>query len=359
MCLAAAAAAEDMGAVVVFVPLSVPIPTIHMLHIYLRRTHAIMAAILHDVVDDTSFSISMIGQSFGQPVAKLVDTVTKISQLNQLMRRYKRNLLLRECKATEQQLRNLLLDSVDDPLVLLIKLADRLHNMRTVYVLSPLKRVALAKETLNVWCPLAERLGLFPLKAELEDLCFAVLHPEDYADIRTQLDELWGLDASVRLQRPEQGSRVEQVDDAAGFADDMVLMTLDEDVAQPVPDVIAPALSQEQLRSRALLESVVPFDQTRFSSEVCEKRGNGYRPTVHRMFHQPLPTHSSPLYSLTTTTTTPPSPPPTGWSPIWSRHGSRPGCPHCMLAHAAQGARPGGPGDRHGHSRTRTPQVPL
>ncbi len=247
-----------------------------------------MAAILHDVVDDTSFSISMIAQSFGQPVAKLVDTVTKISQLNQLMRRYKRNLLLRECKATEQQLRNLLLDSVDDPLVLLIKLADRLHNMRTVYVLSPLKRAALAKETLNVWCPLAERLGLFPLKAELEDLCFAVLHPDEYADIRTQLDDLWDLDDTVRL---DVGGAVcskrdvhNVMENDAGHVDDAVLMTLDEDVAQPVPDVIAPALSTEQLRARALLESVVPFDQTRFSSEVCNCDG-GVLCVLYRYHH--------------------------------------------------------------------------
>ena len=171
--------------------------------------------------------------------------------------------MLKECKATEQQLRNLLLDSVDDPLVLLIKLADRLHNMRTVYVLQPLKRNALAKETLNVWCPLAERLGLFPLKAELEDLCFAVLHPDEYADIRMQLDELWQLDASVRLQMPTAAV-------PPSTAPTAVLRTpppMDDDVATPVPDIVHPLLSAGQTRARALLESVVPFDQTRFSSE--------------------------------------------------------------------------------------------
>lgn len=171
--------------------------------------------------------------------------------------------LLKECKATEQQLRNLLLDSVDDPLVLLIKLADRLHNMRTVYVLQPLKRAALAKETLNVWCPLAERLGLFPLKAELEDLCFAVLHPDEYADIRMQLDELWKLDVRLQLPTAEQsGTPVPQPAQRHTAASPR-----GDDVATPVPDMVQPSLSAEQIRSRALLESVVPFDQTRFSSD--------------------------------------------------------------------------------------------
>jgi len=82
---------------------------------------------------------------------------------------------------------------VDEPLVLLVKLADRLHNLRTLYALAPAKRRAIAEETRGVWCSLAERLGMFALKAEMEDLCFAVLEPEAFDDTKRQLCRFWGL----------------------------------------------------------------------------------------------------------------------------------------------------------------------
>ncbi|XP_066319269.1 uncharacterized protein [Miscanthus floridulus] len=85
----------------------------------------------------------------------------------------------------------MLLGMVDDPRVVLIKLADRLHNMRTIYALPVPKAEAVAQETLAVWCSLASRLGVWALKAELEDLCFAVLQPQIFKKIRSELTLTW------------------------------------------------------------------------------------------------------------------------------------------------------------------------
>lgn len=88
-------------------------------------------------------------------------------------------------------LRSLILGVVDDPRMVLVKLADRLHNMRTLHVLEPVKASAVANETLAVWCSLAARLGAWAIKAELEDLCFAVLLPETFWRLKRTLDLAW------------------------------------------------------------------------------------------------------------------------------------------------------------------------
>ncbi|GJM86529.1 hypothetical protein PR202_ga02397 [Eleusine coracana subsp. coracana] len=123
-----------------------------------KAVNTVVAGILHDVVDDTSESLKSIEEQFGDDVAGLVSGVSKLSYINQA-----------------NNLRIMLLGMVDDPRVVLIKLADRLHNMRTIYALPVPKAEAVAQETLAVWCSLASRLGVWALKAELEDLCFAVL----------------------------------------------------------------------------------------------------------------------------------------------------------------------------------------
>jgi hypothetical protein len=119
-----------------------------------------------------------------------------LAQTNQLLRRHRRT-EGREGAALTQadasKLRSLVLGIVDDPRSVLIKLSDRLHNMRTLYALSPAKQVAFAQETLTVWCSLAARLGVFALKAELEDLCFAVLSPETFHALQSELKTLWCL----------------------------------------------------------------------------------------------------------------------------------------------------------------------
>ncbi|CAN1345192.1 Probable GTP diphosphokinase RSH3, chloroplastic [Linum perenne] len=142
-----------------------------------RATDTVIAGILHDVVDDTNETLNRIEQEFGVEVARLVAGVSRLSYINQLLRRHRRinvnQTILGQDEANN--LRVMLLGMVDDPRVVLIKLADRLHNMRTIYALPPSKAQAVAQETLLVWCSLASRLGLWALQAELEDLCFAVL----------------------------------------------------------------------------------------------------------------------------------------------------------------------------------------
>ncbi|PQM41241.1 uncharacterized protein Pyn_13338 [Prunus yedoensis var. nudiflora] len=142
-----------------------------------RAVETVVAGILHDVVDDTCESFPHIEEEFGDDVARLVAGVSRLSYINQLLRRHRRINLNQGRLGHEEanNLRVMLLGMVDDPRVVLIKLADRLHNMRTIYALPLTKAQAVAKETLVIWCSLASRLGLWAMKAELEDLCFAVL----------------------------------------------------------------------------------------------------------------------------------------------------------------------------------------
>ncbi|KAL0321671.1 UNVERIFIED_CONTAM: putative GTP diphosphokinase RSH2, chloroplastic [Sesamum calycinum] len=158
-----------------------------------RAIDTVVAGILHDVVDDTCESLHSIEREFGAEVAKLVGGVSRLSYINQLLRRHRRMNLSQATLSHEEanNLRVMLLGMIDDPRVVLIKLADRLHNMRTIYALPSTKAQAVAQETLVIWCSLASRLGLWALKAELEDLCFAVLQPKIFRQMRAELASMW------------------------------------------------------------------------------------------------------------------------------------------------------------------------
>ncbi|GMJ11348.1 hypothetical protein HRI_004804000 [Hibiscus trionum] len=159
----------------------------------LRAVDTVVAGILHDVVDDTCESLFSIEAEFGDDVARLVAGVSRLSYINQLLRRHRRINVNQSSLGHEEadNLRVMLLGMVDDPRVVLVKLADRLHNMRTIYALPLAKAQAVAQETLFVWCSLASRLGLWALKAELEDLCFAVLQPQIFRKLRADLALMW------------------------------------------------------------------------------------------------------------------------------------------------------------------------
>lgn len=133
----------------------------------------IMAALLHDAVEDTGLTIEDVTREFGAEVAELVDGVTKLERLNF------------ESKEAQQaaSMRKMLVAMADDIRVLVIKLADRLHNMRTIAALPAWKQERTAHETLDIYAPLAHRLGMGDIKQQLEDLCFASLHPKRYAEI--------------------------------------------------------------------------------------------------------------------------------------------------------------------------------
>ncbi|MBW1711569.1 MAG: bifunctional (p)ppGpp synthetase/guanosine-3',5'-bis(diphosphate) 3'-pyrophosphohydrolase [Deltaproteobacteria bacterium] len=134
---------------------------------------ALAAGFLHDTVEDTPATLSEIKELFGQEVAKIVEGVTKISAMEFTSRTV----------AQAENIRKMILSMASDIRVLLVKLADRLHNMRTLGFQKPDKQTLVAQETLDIYAPLAGRLGIHWIKSELEDLCFFVLEPEAYRRI--------------------------------------------------------------------------------------------------------------------------------------------------------------------------------
>src|ERR1700712_4250595 len=134
-------------------------------------TTTLVAALLHDTVEDTGYSLEALREDFGEEVAHLVDGVTKLDKVEL------------GNAAEAETIRKMVVAMARDPRVLVIKLSDRLHNMRTMRFLSPEKQEKKARETLEVLSPLAHRLGMATVKWELEDLSFAILHPKKYSEI--------------------------------------------------------------------------------------------------------------------------------------------------------------------------------
>jgi RelA/SpoT family (p)ppGpp synthetase len=145
----------------------------------------VSAALLHDVVEDTGVTLDDIRQEFGPKIAELVDGVTKLKQLPTGVEGMGGKAGDREI----EYLRKMFMAMGSDFRVILIKLADRLHNMRTLSHMPPHKQIQKAKETLEIFAPIANRLGIWQLKWEIEDLAFHYLDPERYHEIAAQLDE--------------------------------------------------------------------------------------------------------------------------------------------------------------------------
>ena len=140
-------------------------------------TKSIAAALLHDVVEDTEYSLADVEREFGTHIRNIIDGLTKISGA------FDRNSSLQA-----STFRKLLLTLADDIRVILIKLADRLHNMRTLYALPKIKQIKIASETLYLYAPLAHRLGLYTIKTELEDLSLKYKSPEIYEDLANRIN---------------------------------------------------------------------------------------------------------------------------------------------------------------------------
>ncbi len=174
----------------------------------------IAAALLHDVVEDTTFSLEDIREQFGDAVANIVDGVTKFDALvpgvtpapvpadagahtaqdNEAERaraEEQRRQQAKELKRRQRSetVRKMLLAMVEDPRVVVLKLADRLHNMRTLAVMNPLQQQNKARETMEIYAPLARRLGMALVQAELEDLAFSYLEPDKYARLAREVEE--------------------------------------------------------------------------------------------------------------------------------------------------------------------------
>ncbi|HWC26609.1 MAG TPA: bifunctional (p)ppGpp synthetase/guanosine-3',5'-bis(diphosphate) 3'-pyrophosphohydrolase [Solirubrobacteraceae bacterium] len=153
-------------------------------------TETLCAALLHDTVEDTSASLSEVRDVFGDEIANLVDGVTKLTGITFQSRD----------EAQAENYRKMMVAMANDVRVILIKLADRLHNMRTLQAMPKQKQIDKAKETLEIYAPIAHRLGIHAIKWELEDLAFAALHPRKYQEIK-------GL---VNQQREEREQYVEK-----------------------------------------------------------------------------------------------------------------------------------------------------
>ncbi len=137
-------------------------------------TETLCAALLHDTVEDTSASIAQVRERFGEEVANVVDGVTKLTGITFHSRD----------EAQAENYRKMMVAMATDVRVILIKLADRLHNMRTIDAMPKQKQIDKAKETLEIYAPIAHRLGIHAIKWELEDLAFATLHPRKYQEIK-------------------------------------------------------------------------------------------------------------------------------------------------------------------------------
>jgi GTP diphosphokinase / guanosine-3',5'-bis(diphosphate) 3'-diphosphatase len=154
----------------------------------------VAAALLHDVIEDTDSDLEELRAEFGNDVAQLVEGVTKLTRISFQSRE----------QAEAENYRKMIVAMAQDVRVILIKLADRLHNMRTIEYLGKQKQAQKARETLEVYAPLAHRLGIHALKWELEDLAFQTLHPRKYAEIKAMV-------ADRRADREEQAEKAAEI----------------------------------------------------------------------------------------------------------------------------------------------------
>lgn len=169
-----------------------PIAAAHILA-QMRMDHqTIMAALLHDVIEDTPVAKKQLENQFGEEVAALVDGVTKLTQID----------FKNQAEAQAENFRKMVLAMAKDIRVILIKLADRLHNMRTLGVMLPEKRRRVSKETLEIYAPIAQRLGMNQLRLELENLAFKAMYPLRYKILKNFL-------LKARGHRKEILSRIE------------------------------------------------------------------------------------------------------------------------------------------------------
>src|SRR6476619_7230778 len=152
---------------------------------------SVSTGLLHDVVEDTLVDLDTIRSYFGDEITLLVDGLTKIAHISSLSKE----------KQQAENVRKMVLAMITDVRVVLIKLADRLHNMRTMQYLRPEKRERISQETLDIYAPIAHRLGMGKMRSELEDLAFQNLYPDEYKRLAKEVD----------VRRPELEATLEKI----------------------------------------------------------------------------------------------------------------------------------------------------
>ena len=178
-----------------------PLAVAHMLADYGLDEQTLAAALLHDTVEDTNLTLSDLSMQFGDEIGRLIDGVTKLDRVRYSNRE----------QAQAATIRKMVVAMAQDVRVLIIKLFDRLHNLRTVHALREEKQRRVAQETLDVYAPLAHRLGVQEIKHEFEDRCFAILYPGPNAEIQAKLAE----------RAPEREAFIEKmVDEISGILAD-------------------------------------------------------------------------------------------------------------------------------------------
>ena len=166
-------------------------------------SNSIIAAILHDTIEDTPTLKEQIAEQFGEEVAELVDGVSKLTQID----------FRSKAEAQAENFRKMMLAMVKDIRVIIIKLADRLHNMRTLEVMHPDKRRRIARETMDIYAPIANRLGIFKMRHELLDLSIKAAYPMRYRALGSAVKEVVGhrkeifntIEAAIRQRLKEAG----------------------------------------------------------------------------------------------------------------------------------------------------------
>ena len=260
-----------------------PVEVAGILTEYRLDTATIVTALLHDTVEDTVATIDEIGEVFGPEIAKLVDGVTKLSKLE----------LRPEANQQAENLRKLVLAMSDDIRVLLVKLADRLHNMRTLhYLANPDKRRRIAAETMEIYAPLAERLGMQRIKQELEDISFVELNPEARDSVLRRLEYLR---AGTGNLAEKISAELQQVLSEAGIVAEVSgrektpfsiwrKMQRDNVTFEQLADIVAFRIVVDSIpdcyQALGVVHGEYPMVPDRFKDYISTPKRNGYR-SIH------------------------------------------------------------------------------
>ncbi|MBV7266227.1 RelA/SpoT family protein [Erythrobacter ani] len=240
----------------------------------------IITALLHDTVEDTLVTIEDIEANFGSEVARLVDGVTKLSKIEAMP----------EDERAAENLRKFLLAMSEDIRVLLVKLADRLHNMRTLhFIKKPEKRQRIARETMDIYAPLAERVGMYEYMREMQALAFREIEPEAYATITKRLEQLRSQDGgqvdaialAIKQALAEAGLKVEVSGREKHPFSIWQKMSERHVSFEQVTDIMAFRVITENeadcYRAMGILHTTWQFLPGRFKDYISTPKNNGYR----------------------------------------------------------------------------------